>query len=146
MAPSCLWCHDTSPRSDIVPPSHSIDETNPRKRIFLKYRLPSDNNYDRLLPIFEYFLRLSDQLTQSAHFRPEVLKKIKLVREEAIRLIKKAGEEEKAEERAAERERVKKAKRDAELKALDAKAQKKYLEKEREKDLRKGQKKSTQRA
>ncbi|KAA8572060.1 hypothetical protein EYC84_001985 [Monilinia fructicola] len=54
------------------------------------------------------------------------------------------NEEEKAEERALEREKAKKLKRDLELKGLDAKAQKKYLEKEREKEIRKAQKKQTQ--
>ena len=37
-------------------------------------------------------------------------------------------------------------KRDLELKALDAKGQKKYLEKEREKEMRRSQKKQTQKA
>ncbi|KAK3942977.1 DUF1682 domain-protein [Diplogelasinospora grovesii] len=124
----------------------TLDETVPRKRAFLKYRLPSNDNYDALLPIFRYFLRVADVLVQSARFRPEVLRKVKAVREEAIKQIKKADEDEKAEERTLEREKAKKAKRDAELNALDAKAQKKYLEKEREKEMRKKQKKQTSRA
>ncbi|KAK3333819.1 hypothetical protein B0T19DRAFT_138407 [Cercophora scortea] len=124
----------------------TIDETAPRKRIFLKYRLPSDNNYERLVPLFHYFLRVTDLLVQGAHFRPEVMRKVKAVRDEAVRLIQKASEDEKAEERAIEREKAKKAKRDAELKSLDAKAQKKYLEKEREKETRKGMKRQTARA
>jgi hypothetical protein len=44
-----------------------------------------------------------------------------------------------------EREKAKKLKRDLELKALDAKGQKKYLEKEKEKEMRKNQKKMTSR-
>ena len=124
----------------------SIDDTTPRKRIYLKYTLPSNNNYASLVPIFHQFLTLADLLVQSAHFRAEVLRKVKGVREEAIKQIKKAEEDEKNEERALERERAKKAKRDNELKALDAKAQKKYLEKEREKEIRKNTKKSTTRA
>lgn len=98
------------------------------------------------MPIFQYFLRISDALVQSAHFRPEVTRKLKNTREDNIKQIKKADEEEKAEERAAEREKAKKAKRDQDLNALDAKAQKKYLEKEREKELRKSMKKQTARA
>ncbi|KAK1750743.1 DUF1682 domain-protein [Echria macrotheca] len=124
----------------------TIDETTPRKRIFLKYRLPSNDNYDKLVPIFQQLLRIPDLLVQTGRFRPEVLRKVKTVREAAIRQIQKAEEDEKAEERAAERERARKAKRDAELKALDAKAQKKYLEKEREKEMRKSTKKMTTRA
>jgi hypothetical protein len=91
-------------------------------------------------------LRITDQLVQVAHFRPEVLRKVKAVRDDTVKQIKKADDEEKAEERAQERERVKKAKRDEELNALDAKAQKKYLEREREKNIRKSTRKQTTRA
>lgn len=73
-------------------------------------------------------------------------RKLRLVRDEHIKLIKKEAEDEKAEELRLEKERLKKAKRDAELNALDAKAQKKYLEKEREKEMRKMTKRSTTRA
>lgn len=124
----------------------SIDETQPRKRIFLRYRLPSDNDYTNLVPIFKYFLRIPDQLAKSAHFRPEVLKKVRSVRDTAIKRIQKADEEAKAEERAIEKEKERKAKRDAELNALDAKGQKKYLEREKEKMMKKGVKKQTARA
>ncbi|KAI2636304.1 DUF1682-domain-containing protein [Hypomontagnella submonticulosa] len=124
----------------------TLDETVPRKRLYLKYRLPSSNNYDDLTPLLSYFVRIPDHLASSAHFRPEVLRKIRAVRDENIKHIQKAAEEEKAEERQAERDRAKKAKRDAELNALDAKAQKKYLEKEREKELRKTSKRQTVRA
>lgn len=123
----------------------TLNETVPRKRIFLKYHLPSDNNYDKLAPLFEYFVRLPDQLVRDAHFRPEVLKKVRAVRDAKIAQIKRVIDEENAEERAAEKEKAKKAKRDADLKGLDAKAQKKYLDKEREKELRKAQKKQTMR-
>ncbi|KAM7197041.1 Protein of unknown function (DUF1682) domain containing protein [Naviculisporaceae sp. PSN 640] len=124
----------------------TIEETTPRKRIFLKYRLPSSNDYSNLLPVFTYFLRITDQLVSSAKFRPEVLRKVKSVRDDAIRQIQKAAEDEKAEERKLAQEKAKKAKRDAELKALDAKAQKKYLEKEREKEMKKATKRQTTRA
>lgn len=124
----------------------SIDETSPRKRIILKYRLPSDNNYVPLLPIFQYAIRLTDQLAKDAHFRPEVLRKVKSVRDETARQIQKADLEEKSEERNYEREKAKKAKRDQELAALDAKGQKKYLEKEREREMKKQQKRMTTRA
>jgi len=88
-------------------------------------------------------MRMGDVLVANGKFRPEVMRKVKAVRDETVRQIQKADESEKAEDRAAERERAKKAKRDAELSALDAKAQKKYLEKEKEKELRKMQKKQT---
>lgn len=125
---------------------YSLNETNPRKRIFLKYRLPSNNDYTNLVPIFKYFLRLTDRLVQVAHFRPEVLRKVKAVREATVKQIQKVDEESKAEERALEREKAKKLKRDQELNALDAKAQKKYLDREREKEMKRGLKKQTMRA
>ena len=124
----------------------TIEENNPSKRAFLRYQLPSSNNYDTMLPLFSYFQRLADTLVQSAHFRPEVLKKVRATREQMLKELRKVSDEEKAEERALEREKVKKAKRDADLKGLDAKQQKKYLEKEKEKEMRKAQKKQTQRA
>ncbi|EGS20644.1 uncharacterized protein CTHT_0024800 [Thermochaetoides thermophila DSM 1495] len=124
----------------------TLNETRPRKRVILKYRVPSNDDYTSLLPIFEYFLRMPDHLVQVAHFRPEVLRKVKVVRDEEIRKIQKAEEESKAEERAQEREKAKKAKRDQELSQLDAKAQKKYLEREREKELKRSMKKATIRA
>ncbi|KAI1313602.1 hypothetical protein F5Y03DRAFT_337144 [Xylaria venustula] len=124
----------------------TLDEATPRKRIFLRYRLPSNNNYESLVPLFSYFVRLPDQLASVAHFRNEALRNVKSVREKNIKQIQKAAEEEKAEERALERDKARKAKRDAELNALDAKAQKKYLEKEKEKELRKATKKQTMRA
>jgi hypothetical protein len=121
----------------------TLDEARTLKRIFLKYRLPSDNNYDSILPLFSYFLRIPDILVESAHFRPEVTKKVRATREGLLKDLKKVAEEEKNEERQLEREKAKKAKRDADLKGLDAKAQKKYLEKEKEKEMRKAAKKQT---
>ncbi len=114
--------------------------------MLIKYRLPSNGDYTSLLPIFAYFVRSVDVLVQAAHLRPEVNRKIKGVREEIIKLIRKASEDEKAEERAAEREKMRKQKRDAELSALDAKAQKKYLDREREKEMRRSAKRSTVRS
>lgn len=98
------------------------------------------------MPLFSYFLRLADQLASQAHFRPEVLRKVKATRDDFVKKLQKATEEEKAEERNAEREKLKKAKRDRELMGLDAKAQKKYLEKEKEREMKRSQKRQTQRA
>jgi PAT complex subunit CCDC47 len=106
-------------------------------------RVPSSGDFTKTLPIFEYFIRLTDTLVQGAHFRPEVLRKVKTTRDDTVRKLQKADEEEKAEERNLEREKAKKLKRDNDLKALDAKGQKKYLEKEKEKEMRKNQKKMT---
>jgi hypothetical protein len=110
-------------------------------------RLPTSSTaYTTTLPLFSYFLRLPDLLVQSAHFRPEVMRKVRTTREDLIRKLQKAAGEEAAEERNLEREKAKKLKRELELKGLDAKQQKKYLEKEREKEQRKASKKMTTRA
>lgn len=123
----------------------TLEETAPRKRIFLKHRLPSNPEDTALLNLFSQYLRLPDFLAQNAHFRPEALRKVRATREAMVTQIKKSLDEAQSEERALEREKAKKAKRDAELQGLDAKAQKKYLDREREKELRKSQKKSTMR-
>ncbi|KAH8594867.1 hypothetical protein B0O99DRAFT_623808 [Bisporella sp. PMI_857] len=120
-----------------------LDDTVPKKRLYLSCKVPS-GDYSKVLPLFEYFIRLADVLVQSAHFRPEVTRKVKATRDNAIKQLQKVSEDEKAEERALEREKLKKQKRDNDLKGLDAKAQKKYLEKEKEKEIRKSQKKMTQ--
>ncbi|KAI0997316.1 hypothetical protein K3495_g10870 [Podosphaera aphanis] len=120
-----------------------IEETTPRKRLYLSLKIPSSGDYASTLPLFDFFLRLTDTLVQNAHFRPEVIRKVKSTRDEAIRKLQKMQEEEKAELRNLEREKAKKLKRDQELKALDSKAQKKYLEREKEKEIRRTQKKVT---
>lgn len=123
----------------------TLSEASPSKRVLLRYRVPADNDYAALVPLTDYALRLPDLLVRAAHFRPEVLRKVRATRDAMSRELRKAAEEEKNEERLLEREKAKKAKRDAELAALDAKAQKKYLDREREKELRKSQKKQTMR-
>ncbi|KAF4581913.1 DUF1682-domain-containing protein [Ophiocordyceps camponoti-floridani] len=123
----------------------TMEETTPRKRLFLRYRLPSSDDYKALTALLTCFARLPDVLVQSARFRPEVMRKVRATREAMMAQLKKAHDEERNEERLAEKEKSRKAKRDAELKGLDAKAQKKYLEKEREKEMRRNQKKMTMR-
>jgi hypothetical protein len=98
------------------------------------------------LKLFTYFLRLPDILVKQAHFRPEVLKRIKQTREEEIKKIKKVGEEEEAEQRKEKQDREKKEKRDKMLGGLGAEEQKKFLDRERDKEMRKAQKRRTMRA
>jgi hypothetical protein len=122
----------------------SLNETVPKKRVYLSTKLaPGPSN--PTLSVFSYFLRIPDLLVASAHFRPEVLRKIRATRDETVRRLEKADEDEKAEERSVEREKAKKLKRELELKGLDAKAQKKYLEKEKERETKKAMKKQSQR-
>ncbi|EEY22818.1 conserved hypothetical protein [Verticillium alfalfae VaMs.102] len=121
------------------------EATTGRKRIFLRYTIPSNNDFSTVTPLFTQFLQLPDSLVAKAKFRPEILRKVNRVREEAVAQLKKEADAVVAEERNAERERVKKVKRDQELAGLDAKQQKRYLEKEREKETRKAAKKQTMR-
>lgn len=122
----------------------TLDDTKPRKRINLSLKLTSD--YASTLPVFTYFLRLADHLVSSAHFRPEALRRIKQTREERIAKLRKADDEEKAEERKLAADKLKKEQRDAKLGRLSADEQRKFLEKERERNAKKGMKRSTVKA
>lgn len=116
----------------------------PKKRLFLSMDVPeTDEQYQATLPLFNYFLNLSDMLVAKAHFRPEVMKKVHMPRNAMITKLQKDADTEKIEERTLERERLKKQKRDAELNALSPKEQKKYLQKEKEREMKKGMKKQT---
>ncbi|RAL04071.1 CCDC47 family protein [Aspergillus ibericus CBS 121593] len=124
-----------------------IEETTPRKRIELSVTLPSSaEGYSSTLPLFSQFLRFTDRLVGAAHFRPEVTRKIRNAREEEIKKLRRADEDEKAEERRLAAEKVKKEDRERLLRGLSADEQKKYLEREQQKEHRRMMKKSTRRA
>ncbi|KAL8735124.1 MAG: hypothetical protein Q9166_001000 [cf. Caloplaca sp. 2 TL-2023] len=126
-----------------------LNETTPRKRVILSLRLPSSTHpsaYESTIPIFEHFLKMPDTLVSTAHFRPEVTRKIRATRDEEIRKLKKADEGEKAEERRLEAEKKKKGIRDTRLKGLSAEEQRKFLEREREKGQKKQEKKMSRKA
>ncbi len=126
-----------------------MQDTTPKKRIYLTLQLPgtatASSAYESTTAIFSYFLRMPDQLVSSAHFRPEVMRKVRQVRDEQINRLAKAEQEEKDVERAAKRDKEKKEKRESTLKTLSADEQRKYLEREREKEMRRSQKRMTQR-
>jgi hypothetical protein len=121
-----------------------LDDTVPRKRISLSLKLAS--TYDATTPIFTYFLRMPDVLVSQAHFRPEAMRRIKQTREEQIAKIRKLDDDEKAEERKLVGDKAKKDKRDQLLSRMSADEQRKYLEKEREREAKKRQKRSTVKA
>lgn len=124
-----------------------IQETTPKKRIQLVTRLPSSpNGCNNLSPLFQQFIRLADTLASSAHFRPEVTKKLRATRDEEIRRLRRADDEEKAEERKIAAEKLKKEERERLLRSMSADEQRKYLEREKEKEQRKLMKKSTRRS
>lgn len=123
-----------------------LNETVPKKRIHLNLHLPSSRSgYDSTLPLFQYFLRMPDHLVSAAHFRPEVMRRVRQTREDEIRKIKRVDEGEKAEERKSQGDKAKKEKRDALLSSMSADQQRKYLDKERDKEARRSQKKRTMR-
>lgn len=66
---------------------------------------------------------------------------MRTTREDEIRKLKRADDDEKAEERKVEADKRKKTDRDTKLNALNPKEQKKFLEKEREKEARRQGKK-----
>ena len=123
--------------------SFRLNDTLPKKRIALSMRLDPKPTSTAL---FSYFLRLPDFLVNSAHFRSEALRKIKATREEEQRKLRKIDEDEKAEERKLAFDKQKKEERDRKLGKMSADEQKKFLEKEKEKNQRKGMKKQTMRA
>ncbi|KAA8648855.1 hypothetical protein EYZ11_007645 [Aspergillus tanneri] len=123
-----------------------IEETTPRKRIHVCVSLPSSSSrYASTMPLFTQFLRLADKLVGAAHFRAEVMRKIRNTREEEIKKLRRADEEEKAEERKLAAEKIKKEERERLLRSMSADEQRKYLEREREKGQRRSMKKYSKR-
>jgi len=126
---------------------YRLNETIPRKRVTLSLRLPANaHNYVETMPLWVYFLRFTDKLVANAHFRPEIMRKIKAVREDEIRRIAKIANDEEAENRKQTLDKEKKEKREAMLKSMSAAEQKKFLDKEREKEMKRSQKKMTLRS
>jgi len=121
----------------------TLDEAKPRKRIHLCFRLPSDKDYAKVLPLFQSFIRLADHLANNARFRPEVTKKIKQTRETESAKLRKVADKEAEEERLKQMEKLKKDERDRKMKGMSAEEQRKFLEKEAEKKRRKDTKKMT---
>ncbi|CBF86091.1 hypothetical protein AN2056.2 [Aspergillus nidulans FGSC A4] len=124
-----------------------IEETAPRKRVQLAgYLAPSASGYASTLPLFNQFLRFPDRLVSHAHFRPEVMRKIRNVREEEIKKLRRLDEQEKAEERRLAAEKIKKEERERTLRGMNAEEQRKYLEREQQKEQRRSMKRYTKRA
>ncbi|KKK19211.1 hypothetical protein P175DRAFT_0426477 [Aspergillus ochraceoroseus IBT 24754] len=124
-----------------------IEETAPRKRIQLCMHLASSaSGYTATLPLFTQFLRLPDRLVSQAHFRPEVMRKVRNAREEEIKKLRRVDEQEKAEERKLTAEKLKKEERERTLRGMTADEQRKFLDRERDKEQRRSMKRYTKRA
>ncbi|KAL4869097.1 hypothetical protein BDV12DRAFT_168594 [Aspergillus spectabilis] len=123
-----------------------IEETAPRKRIQLSGFLASSaSGYASTLPLFTQFLRLPDRLVTLGHFRPEVMRKIRNIREEEIKKLRRLDEQEKAEERKLAAEKLKKDERERTLRGMNAEEQRKFLEREQQKEQRRSMKKYSKR-
>lgn len=131
-----------------------IEETVPKKRQTMHITLPSSHSLFSLIPflpppgpnaatpaLLSAFIRLTDHLVFVAHFRPEVHRKLKATRDEQIRALRKVKDEEEKEERDQKKAEEKKRERDARLRGMTADEQKRFLEKEREKEIRRAAKK-----
>lgn len=133
-----------------------LDDMLPRKRVQLFTTIPSSgsstaysssgNGQQDTIPLFRAFIRIPDMLVSSTRFRPEAMKRVRATREEEQRKLKKIDEGEKADARRSRAEKEKKEERDKKLKSLSAEEQRKYLERERATDLRRSQKRRTQKA
>lgn len=121
----------------------TVDEAQARKRIHMCYRLPSDNDYAKVLPLFQAFVRFIDHLAANGHFRPEVMKKIRQLRETESSKLKKVAEKEKEEDRLQQMEKLKKEERDRKLRGMTAEESRKFLAAEEAKQRRKSTKKMT---
>jgi hypothetical protein len=104
------------------------------------------SSYESTLPLFTYFIRMPDQLVSTARFRAEAMRRIKQTREEQIAKIRKLDDDEKAEERKLMGDKAKKEKRDAMLSRMSADEQRKYLDKERDRDTKRREKRKTVKA
>jgi len=120
-----------------------LEEAAARKRLYLRTKVPSNDDYSSTLPLFQTFLRLPDHLVQNAHFRPEVVRKLNQTREGEIKKLKRVSDEEAEEERKRLAEKVKKEERDRKMRGMTAEEQRKFLEKETDRKRRKDEKRMT---
>lgn len=118
-----------------------LNDTVPKKRVSLSMHFSSSPAASTAL--FSYFVRLPDHLANTAHFRPEAMRNIRATREKESKKIRKADEDEKAEERKLQGDKLKKEERERKLGGMSAAEQKKFLEREREKDQKKGMKRKS---
>ncbi|ETI28626.1 hypothetical protein G647_01077 [Cladophialophora carrionii CBS 160.54] len=124
----------------------NLNETAQKKRLHLALNLPSsEEHYLRTLPLFALFLRLPDFLVSNAKLRPEVLRKINAIRDQEKSKLKKISDKEAEEERLRQLDKLKKEERDRKMKGMSAEEQRKFLDRENEKQRKKNEKKMTRR-
>ena len=114
-----------------------------KKTLSLYLDLPGQGSTDAIV---QQFLRLPDYLVTTAHFRPEVLRKLKTTREEERKELQKIQDDEKTEARLADRDIKKKEERDEMLRRMTPDQSRKFLAKEQEKEQRRMAKKQQKKA
>lgn len=109
--------------------------------------LPSSQSaFASTIPLFEQFLGFTDKLVASGHFRAEVSRKVRNIRDGEIKRLRRVDEEEKAEERKQAAEKIKKEERERTLRGMTADEQRKFLDREAQKGQRRSTKKATRKA
>ncbi|KAJ7507835.1 hypothetical protein B0H11DRAFT_1968876 [Mycena galericulata] len=124
-------------------PSKPLQPTEREKHVILSLSVPSSSKAADTLEIVSALFAFVDSLSKVA-LRPETKIKLKKMREETEKDIKKEAERDKKEEEAEALEAKKAAKRKAEeerIAKLSAADQKKILERERKRSIRKQQSK-----
>ena len=119
----------------------TLNEAVSKKRLHLSVKVPADGDYTSNLRLFAAVLRFPDHLAHQAHFRPEVLRKINATREAEKKKLKKVSEAEAEEERTKVTDKLKKEERDRKMRGMTAEEQRKFLEKEAERNRKKTEKK-----
>lgn len=89
---------------------------------------------------------MPDNLVSTGHFRPEVMRRVRTTRDDETKKIKKQLELEQADERKLDADKKKKEERDRKMRGMNADEQRKFLEREKEKSMRKGMGRKTMKA
>lgn len=108
-------------------------------------KLNSDASDAASATLLTSFLRLPDYLV-SLKFRPEVTRRLRTTRDEESKKIKRIEEQEKAEGNKERVDKAKKEERERKLKGMSADEQRKFLDKEKQKEQRKRMGRQTMKA
>jgi len=101
----------------------------------LKLNDPSTTSTNPSTNLLTQFIRLTDVVIANKP-RPEVLRKIKETREIETKKIEKQEQSEKSEARKTQNEKTKREEREKKLKSMNADEQRRFLERERERDVK----------
>jgi len=123
----------------------TLNDLIPKKRFQLNLRL-QDPTSTTDLPLLQTFLRMPDNLVSTGHFRSEVMRRVRTTRDDETKKIKKQLELEQADERKLDADKKKKEERDRKMRGMNADEQRKFLEREKEKSMRKSMGRKTMKA